>query len=553
LEFCRSGADPAWTNDDHTRSGQRTHYRDRRAPDKCRYRLRRHAQGGLYKSTNGGTNWTRLFDFQLESLAIGAITIDPTDSSIVYVGTGEPDLSADSYAGKGLYIIRNANSATPTLNGPYRVDGLGSDVFSGRAIGRIMVSSTNHNIVYVGTTTGTGGNPNTGVLNPPRAGLYRSTNAQSASPTFEQVQITGVPTPNNRSVIDVQMDPNNDSVLIASVLGASADGGLYRTANALDTTPTFARTLVLPDGSTNGRAELTATFNGTQTTFYVAAGQASTAALGGPACAATQGGLVRKSTDGITWAAPMAGSTGFCGGQCFYDIAIAVSPDNQTVLLGGAAGTSNTQCNTSIMRRSINGGANFATSAGTLHADEHTLAFAPSNPSVVYTGSDGGIWRSINGGAAWTSLNNGDFSATQFQGVAVHPFDRNFLMGGTQDNGTNCQNAAGVWSHCQDGDGGYALIDSNAVDTTNVTMYHTFFNQTNSQLLFERTTSTAANANGIFSGWTSRGCSAPNTNNGIRCADNVLFYAPMALGPGNPNTVYYGSDRLYRSSNRATR
>ena len=106
-----------------------------------------------------------------------------------------------------------------------------------------------------------------------------------------------------------------------------------------------------------------------------------------------------------------------------------------------------------------------------------------------------------------------------------------------------------MWSHCQDGDGGYALIDSNAVDTTNVTMYHTFFNQTNSQLLFERTTSTAANANGIF-GWTSRGCSGVNTNNGIRCADNVLFYAPMALGPGNPNTVYYGSDRLYRSSNR---
>ena len=245
----------------------------------------------------------------------------------------------------------------------------------------------------------------------------------------------------------------------------------------------------------------------------------------------------------------MAGSTGFCGGQCFYDIAIAVSPDNQTILLGGAAGTSNTQCSTSIMRRSINGGTNFATRRRTLHADEHTLAIAPSNPSVVYTGSDGGIWRSINGGPHWTSLNNADFSATQFQGVAVHPFDRNFLMGGTQDNGTNCQSAAGVWSHCQDGDGGYALIDSNAVDTTNVTMYHTFFNQTNSQLLFERTTSTAAAATGIFS-WTSRGCSAPTTNNGIRCADNVLFYAPMALGPGNPNTIYYGSDRLYRSSNR---
>jgi photosystem II stability/assembly factor-like uncharacterized protein len=508
------------------------------------------AQGGLYKSTNGGANWTRLFDFQLESLAIGAVTIDPVDSGIVYVGTGEPNLSADSFAGKGLYIIRNANSATPTLTGPFRLDGSSSDVFSGRSIGRIMVSSTNHNIVYVCTTSGTGGNPNTTVLNPPRAGLYRSTNAQSANPIFEQVQITGVPEPNNRSVIDIQFDPANDNVLIAAVLGASSDGGLYRTANALSATPTFTRTLVLPDGSTNGRAELTATRSGGLTTFYVAAGQVSTTAIGGPACSSTQGGLVRKSTDnGITWAAPMAGSTGYCGGQCFYDIAIAVTPDNQTILLGGAAGSSTANCGASMMKRSTNGGTTWGSSTVTLHADTHALAVAPSNPSVVYVGNDGGIWRSTNAGTNWTTLNNTDFSATQFQGVAVHPYDRNFLLGGTQDNGTNCQNAAGVWSHCQDGDGGYALIDSNAQDTTNVTMYHTFFNQTNSQILFERTTSTAANANGIFS-WTSRGCSGTTSNNGIRCADNVLFYAPMALGPGNPNTIYFGTDRLYRSSNR---
>jgi hypothetical protein len=508
------------------------------------------AQGGLYKTTNGGANWSRLFDFQLESLAIGAITIDPNDSGTIYVGTGEPNLSADSFAGKGLYIIRNANSANPTLTGAFRLNSGGGDVLSGRSIGRIMVSPSNNNIVYICTTTGTGGNPNTTGLNVPLAGLYRSTNAQTANPTFEQVQITGVPAPNNRSVIDIQIDPGNDNVLIASVLGATGDGGLYRTNNALAATPTFSRTLVLPDGSTNGRAELTAARSAGVTTFYVAAGQVSTAALGGPACAATQGGLVRKSTDnGVTWSTPMPGSTGFCGGQCFYDIAIAVSPDNQTILLGGAAGTSNTNCQTSIMRRSINGGTNFATSAATLHADEHALAIAPSNPSVIYTGSDGGIWRSVNGGANWTSLNTGEFSATQFQGVAVHPFDRNFLMGGTQDNGTNCQNAAGVWSHCQDGDGGYAVIDTNAQDTTNVTMYHTFFNQTNSQIGYERATNTAANANGIF-GWTFRGCSGTVANNGFRCADNVLFYAPMTQGPGNPNTLYFGTDRLYRSSNR---
>ena len=119
------------------------------------------AQGGLYKSTNGGTNWTNLFEFQLESLAIGALTIDPTDSNIVYVGTGEPNLSADSFAGRGLYIIRNANSATPTLSGPFRLDGAANDVFTGRAIGRIMVNPLDNNVIFVCTTSGTGGNPNT--------------------------------------------------------------------------------------------------------------------------------------------------------------------------------------------------------------------------------------------------------------------------------------------------------------------------------------------------------------------------------------------------------
>jgi photosystem II stability/assembly factor-like uncharacterized protein len=510
------------------------------------------AQGGLYKSTNGGTNWTNLFDFQLESLAIGAITIDPTDSSIVYVGTGEPNLSADSFAGRGLYIIRSANSATPTLHGPFRMDAASNDVFTGRAIGRIMVNPLDNNVIFVSTTSGSGGNPNTTPFILPRRGIYRSTNAQSATPTFSQVQITGVATPNDRSVIDIQLDPANPNLLIAAVLGAASDGGLYRTDDALAATPTFARTQVLADGTTNGRAELTATRDSTPaTTFYAATGELVPSACTGNN--ANRGGAVRKSTDGgLTWSAPMTGSAGFCGGQCFYDIAIAATPDNQTIHLGGAArsGTAG-NCNIDVMKRSTNGGASFARNDNTLHADSHALAIAPSNPLVVYTGNDGGIWRSVDNGTTWVSLNNAQFSATQFQGVALHPYDRFFLMGGTQDNGTNCLAADGVtWSHCRDGDGGYAIIDDNAQDTTNVLMYHTFFNQTNSQIGFERATSTAANADGQLSGWTFRGCQGTNSNNGFRCADNVLFYAPMAQGPGNPNTIYFGTDRLYRSTNR---
>lgn len=509
------------------------------------------AQGGLYKSMNGGTNWTKLFEFQLETLAIGALTIDPTDSSIVYVGTGENGQSADSFAGKGLYIIRNANSATPTLNGPFRTNAVSDNVFNGRAIGRILVNPLDHNTIFVCTASGTGGNPNTSTLLQAPRGLYRSTNAQAATPTFEQIPITGLGA-QDRSTIDIEIDPANPNLLLATVIGITADGGIYRTANALDPAPTFTRTLAWGNGAAL-RAELTVTRNTVPaTTFYAATGEVSTAALGGPACGATQAGLLRRSTDGgLTWSVPMAGSTGYCGGQCFYDIAVGVTPDNQTIHLAGAAGNSSANCGSNVMKRSVNGGTTFVSNNATLHADGHAVAIAPSNPQIVYTGNDGGIWRSTNNGNTWQTLNNVDFSATQFQGLALHPFDRNFLMGGTQDNGTICWAANGTVSHCRDGDGGYAVIDDNAQDTFNVLMYHTFFNQTNSQIGYERASNTLANADGQLSGWTFRGCSGTTSNNGFRCADNVLFYAPMNQGPGSPvNTLYFGTDRLYRSTNR---
>src|SRR6185295_11330076 len=143
---------------------------------------------------------------------------------------------------------------------------------------------------------------------------------------------------NDRSVVDMAMDPSDPNVLIATVVGAAADGGIYRTANALAATPTFTRTRVLPDTSTTGRAELAITRNAGVTTVYAAVAEASTVALGGPACAATRAGYVTRSTDaGLTWSSPLTGSTGFCGGQCFYDIAIAATQDNSTIHLGGAA------------------------------------------------------------------------------------------------------------------------------------------------------------------------------------------------------------------------
>jgi hypothetical protein len=128
------------------------------------------------------------------------------------------------------------------------------------------------------------------------------------------------------------------------------------------------------------------------------------------------------------------------------------------------------------------------------------------------------------------------------------------MIGGTQDNGTEFMRPDGTWTRADFGDGGFSLIDQNAPDTVNVTMYHTYFNRVNAMGFARVTNVNNANDNGVTSGWTFFGCGFTGaTANGITCpASAILFYAPMALGPGNPNTVYFGSDRLYRSANSGT-
>ena len=150
-------------------------------------------------------------------------------------------------------------------------------------------------------------------------------------------------------------------------------------------------------------------------------------------------------------------------------------------------------------------------------------------------------------------------------GLAVHPTIEKWAIGGTQDNGTNMRRGDGTWFRVDFGDGGYALIDRNATDETNITLYHTYFNQTNNLIGFGRVLSSACAFDvspTSLLGWSFKGryggaspdptpnCDSTDTFNGIPLTDAVMFYAPMELGPGNPNTVYFGAGAVYRSTDK---
>jgi hypothetical protein len=491
------------------------------------------AQGGVYRTLDGGATWTAVFD-NAQTLAVGSIAIAPSQPSTIYVGTGEGNFSCDTYFGVGVYRIDNADGTSPALSGPFNKDTTNSDVLTGRAISKVLVHPTNPDIIFIAANSGGIGGLgcDAGTATASR-GLYRSTNATSSNATFQKMT-TNTVNAGNRSVTDIEFEPGNPNTMLATVVGFStaSDGGVYRTTNALAANPTFARTLAAGSATATARVELAVNKVGGVVTVYAASSDAN-------------GSVFRSLDGGQTWSAALANATGFCGTQCTYDMPIAVDPLNAGILYigGNADGTA-----TAIMKKSTNAAAATPTFTKTqtgLHADSHVIEIDPSNNNTIWFGSDGGVWKSANAAASWTSLNNTGFNATQFQSIALHPTDPNYTIGGTQDNGTERQRPDGTWTRTDFGDGGYALIDQNATNTTTVRQYHTYFNQvgTGGLVAFATTTSSTA-----FENWSVFGCGG--TANGLSCTDTaVSFYAPMALGPGNPNTLYFGTDKLYRSTN----
>ncbi len=530
------------------------------------------AQGGVYRSVDGGANWTPIFDTGASS-AVGAVALAPSNPSILYIGTGEANGSGDSYAGVGMYRVDNADT-TATLVGPINPVrnynnasnvAVSAPVFQGRSISSIIVHPTDPSIVFAGIAGGVigiGGDVPFGGTIPPLGmrGLVRLTNATSAPASVVAQKLTvtlaasGFDNPNtgNRNVNSMFMDPADPNILTVWINGTTTagDGGVFQSTDALSANPTFTQKLVT--ATSGARAEFAGyKESASPTVIYVATGESTN-------------GRIRRSVDGgATWSAALAGGGGFCGGQCFYNIGFDVRPGATTattddiVLIGGnTPGALPT--GSRLFGKSTDGGASFIESSAGLHADTHFIRMDPTNTNVIWHGNDGGVFKSTNGGGTWASLNSSQINTVQMSGLAVHPTIEKWAIGGTQDNGTNMRRGDGTWFRVDFGDGGYALIDRNATDETNITLYHTYFNQTNNLIGFGRVLSSAC---AIEGNWAFKGryggaldptpnCDGSDTFNGIALTDAVLFYAPMELGPGNPNTVYFGAGAVYRSTDK---
>jgi hypothetical protein len=224
---------------------------------------------------------------------------------------------------------------------------------------------------------------------------------------------------------------------------------------------------------------------------------------------------------GGTWTAASSLPPGVSTGQAWYDWYCAAAPDRDNEVFLGAieayrgdlTGTTWTWLCTSNH-----------TGAG-IHPDQHAIAFEPGNPNTIYCGSDGGLFRSPDRGNSWVHCNNG-LVISEFEYIAQNVGSSRWLIGGTQDNGTDRWVGSPSWDHVADGDGGFVAVNF----TTPTTVFHTYYNMSPE-------VSTSSGDGGSWS------YIPPTTPAG----EGSLFYPPMRCTDSDGTTVAIGGGALYVS------
>jgi uncharacterized protein (TIGR03437 family) len=500
------------------------------------------ALGGVWRSTDNGANWTPLLDNQ-PSLAVGAIAIDPTNPNIIYVGTGEGNRAGDTYYGQGLLKSMDGGATWSQIAGPASTTAPGLPSFINCSFLAIEIDPTNPSTLYAATNVGqsSGASGGSGTAPIGNRGIWKSTDGGLNWRNLNPGNFT-----TDRSATDVLLDPRKPQRVFAAIYQL----GLYRSEQGGEpgTWTKLAGGLPDPGSDPNNPALLRAEISvgpplspSTESTFYAAFGDPNDNLLG----------IWRSADGGSTWTkltSPQSGS------QVNYNIAIAVDPTDANVIYYGTG--ANNANNGGTVFRSNDGGQSWrdlsqGDGSDGLHADTHAIVVSPANRNLLFTGNDGGIWRTNNATSntvTWKSLNP-NLNITQFQSIALHPNNPNFVIGGTQDNGTNLFTGGLSWSQIRGGDGGFTLIDQSNPQV----LYHTFFNANNSDGQRAQI-GPEVSLNGGNT-WTRRGCFGCTTQQGtFNPADRVGFYAPMALNTGftgqNGNVIYVGTHRLYRSPDR---
>jgi photosystem II stability/assembly factor-like uncharacterized protein len=421
--------------------------------------------GGLWFTNGSSTSnmtWKTNTD-NITVLGVSDIVIDPEDTQIQYMATGDGD-GSDT---RSIGVLKSEDGGLT-----WNTTGLVWAVSLGRRISKLLMNPDNSSIILAAASNG----------------IYRTADAGL---TWTQVS--------TQSTKDMEFKPNDPNTIYAvgTRFYKSTNGGV-----------SFASASNLP---TVSRMSIAVTAANPNVVYVLGANQRD-----------FQG--FYRSSDGGNNFSTRATSPNILGysstgsdvgeGQAFYDLGMTVSPTNSEYVV---------ICGVNVWI-SKDGGSNWKVASNGVHVDVHAVEFYPGNENILFAVSDGGIYRTENGGTNWSNLGN-TLAISEMYRFGVSARDPNKILSGWQDNGTNML-SGGIWKHVYGGDG-----------------FECFFDWADTNSLYAET------QNGGLVKTTNGG---KNWSNITPSGQTGPWSTAWIQDPKDAQVLYYGSTNLFKSSTRGS-
>jgi len=452
--------------------------------------------GGVWRTNNAGTTWKPIFDEQ-GSYSIGCVTIDANHPEIIWVGTGENVGGRHVGYGDGIYR---------SLDGGETWENLG--LKESEHIGMIVVDPRDSQTVYVaaqGPLWSAGGD----------RGIFKTTDGGK---TWTKILGGGEYTGGN----EVHMDPRDPDMLYAvthqryrntaALINGGPESGIHKSLDGGKTWRQLKTGLPKQDMGKIGLAISPQNPDVVYATIELTR---------------QKGGFYRSANGGGSWKKTSDYFSGGTGPHYYQEIFASPHQFDRIYQMDPR------------MHWSNDGGKTFVqVGEANKHGDNHALAFDPNDPNYLLSGSDGGLYESWDLGKSWKFISN--LPVTQFYKLAVD-YDEPFynIYGGTQDNSTEggpsrTDNISGIrtsdWFITLFADG-----HQPAVDYTNPDIIYSEWQQGN-LVRYDRKTGEIVYIQ-------------PQPEPGDP-AERWNWDSPILISPHNPATLYYASQRLWRSDDR---
>jgi photosystem II stability/assembly factor-like uncharacterized protein len=455
------------------------------------------ASGGLWRSYSGGVGvkaWNYV-PTGFPVLSVGAIAENPSDTNVIYIGTGEVYGYQDAIGGLNIRTTRGSYGIgllKSSDNGKTWVKSIDWSYNQTRGVEVIKLDPINPDTIYAGTTEG----------------IYKSTDAGTSWNHVHSVLMT----------TDILINKQNNQLVLAACGNLNSTGaGIYRSTNG-----GISWVQITANIPAFGGKILLAGYPASPNVCFASVGMGT---IDG------DGTFLLKSIDfGSTW--NQINSTDYSTYQGWYSHFVVPHPtDPSKLLCAGIDVFKSTDGGTTLTKKSNwaawyfdvppiggpEGPVNYS------HADHHAYAINPFNPNMVYFGNDGGVFRTTDFGETFQGCNGGYQSTQFYKRIGVSKVDSSRMIGGLQDNATAVWEGTLAWRRGIGGDGCCAQISPSQTDTMYGSAQYLYINR-----------STNKGVSWLYA--------APPAN-------NSAFNGPFLLAPSNPKIIYAGGDVVYKSIN----